>query len=97
MHGSIIHTDEHKTYGMLTEKGFLQDTVCHKYNFKDPITCVHTQHVESYNNRIKMEIKKRKGIESGQLQDSLLEIVWQFNFSNCEFEKLFNLIHVINK
>ena len=57
--GSIIHMDEHKTYGMFTEKV-----------------------VENYINRIKMEIKKRKGIKSGQHQDFLFEIVWQLNFSN---------------
>jgi len=92
--GSIIHTDEHKSYGVLTQKGYLHDTVCHKYNFKDPITGVHTQHVESYNNRLKLEIKKRKGIKSGHHQDSLLEIVWQLNHSNCKLETLFSLIHV---
>ena len=78
---------------MFTEKGFLHDTVCHKYEFKDPITGVHTQHVKNYINRIKMEIKKRKGIKSGQQYDYLFEIVWQLNFSNCEFEKLFRLIN----
>ena len=32
---SIIYTDEHKPCRMLTVKGFLHDTVCQKYNFKD--------------------------------------------------------------
>jgi len=62
-----------KFMGCLLKNDFY--TVYHKYNFKDPITGVHTQHGESYNKRIKMEIKKRKGIISGQHQDSLLEIV----------------------
>ena len=92
--GSIIHTDEHKTYRLLIEKGYIHDTVCHKYNFMDPITGVHTQHVESYNNRIKLEIKKRKGIKSGQHEYSLMEIVWQLNYCNSDFENIFTLIKI---
>ncbi len=30
--GSVIYTDEHRSYSRLTEEGFMHGTVCHKYN-----------------------------------------------------------------
>ena len=52
-------------------------------------------YVEIYNNKIQIEIKKRKGIKFGLHQDSLFEMVWQLNYSNCEFEKLLLIINFI--
>ncbi|KCZ80089.1 hypothetical protein H312_02514, partial [Anncaliia algerae PRA339] len=60
INGSVIWTDEHKSYSPLTSKGFLHSTVCHKYNFVDKETGTHTQVVESFNNCIKIAIKKEK-------------------------------------
>ena len=59
--GNIIHSDEWKTYRSLADNdAYYYATVCHKYNFVDPISGVHTQHLESYNNRLKREIGARK-------------------------------------
>ncbi|KAG0436289.1 hypothetical protein DMUE_4296 [Dictyocoela muelleri] len=41
--GSIIHTDEHRSYRQLTQNGFEHMTICHKYNFIDNNNNVHTQ------------------------------------------------------
>ncbi|KAG0438952.1 hypothetical protein DMUE_2772 [Dictyocoela muelleri] len=38
---------------------YIHGSVCHKYHF-DPETVIHTQNVESFNNEIKYEIKKKK-------------------------------------
>ncbi|KAG0439999.1 hypothetical protein DMUE_2059 [Dictyocoela muelleri] len=57
--GSEIHTDEHKSYGKLTERGYTHKNVCHKYNFVDPNTAVNIQNVESINGLIKSEIRKQ--------------------------------------
>ena len=57
--GSIIYTDEWASYNALGRNdNYRHKTVCHKYNFVDPSTLVHTQNVESFNNKIKCEIKK---------------------------------------
>ena len=40
--------------------GFVHDTVCHKYTFINPETGANTQAVESFNNSLKLDIKKEK-------------------------------------
>ncbi|KCZ78507.1 hypothetical protein H311_00462 [Anncaliia algerae PRA109] len=60
---SKIHINEHRSYSKLSTLGYDLDTVCHKYNFVDKNTGTNTQGVESLNNELKLEIKRRKGIE----------------------------------
>jgi transposase-like protein len=62
--GSIIHTDEHDAYFKLSKFSFNHGTVCHKYEFVNSETGVHTQGIESFHNELKLEIKKRKGIKT---------------------------------
>ncbi len=63
MPGSKIFTDEFKSYSDLgKDKTFIHRTVCHKYNFVDPESGNHTQSVESFNNKLKHLIKKRKSV-----------------------------------
>jgi transposase-like protein len=54
------HTDEHKSYSSLNYIGFVHDTFFHKYTFVNPETDANTQAVESFNNCIKLDIKKEK-------------------------------------
>jgi IS1 family transposase len=56
--GSTIHTDDWPSYKDLNSGGFQHASVVHKHYFVDPVTGVHTQHVESYNNKIKRRIKE---------------------------------------
>ncbi|KCZ78953.1 hypothetical protein H311_00006 [Anncaliia algerae PRA109] len=60
--GAEIHTDEHKSYNALGKMGYIHKNVYHKYIFLNPVDGTHTQSVESINNCLKYEIKKRKGI-----------------------------------
>ncbi|KCZ77588.1 hypothetical protein H311_01400 [Anncaliia algerae PRA109] len=92
INGSVICTDEHKSYSQLTSKGFLHLTVCHKYNFVDKETGTHTQAVESFNNCIKIAIKKRKGVVVQSRQDFLNEICWLFNNKENRLERILNII-----
>ena len=41
--GSVIHTDEHKSYKTLEKLDFVHNSVCHKYNLVNPVNGVHTQ------------------------------------------------------
>jgi hypothetical protein len=43
--GTTIYNDEGPCYKRLSSLGFPHLTVCHKYNFINPITGVHTQAV----------------------------------------------------
>ncbi|KAG0440092.1 hypothetical protein DMUE_1990 [Dictyocoela muelleri] len=60
--GLIIRTDEWASYTSLGElNGYVHQTLINKYNFVDPINGVHTQHVESFNNKLKLVIKESRG------------------------------------
>ncbi|KCZ76572.1 hypothetical protein H311_02427 [Anncaliia algerae PRA109] len=58
--GAIIWTDEHKSYVSLANNGFIHQSLCHKFEFVDKQRGTHTQFVESFNNQLKIEIKKEK-------------------------------------
>ncbi|KCZ76446.1 hypothetical protein H311_02556 [Anncaliia algerae PRA109] len=59
--GTTIHRDKYKIYTILYKIGFVHNSVCYKYSFINKENGAHTQHVESINNSIKNEIKKRRG------------------------------------
>ncbi|KCZ73916.1 hypothetical protein H311_05123, partial [Anncaliia algerae PRA109] len=42
VNGSIIWTDEHKSYSSLARNGFWHGTVCHKYEFVNKSNGVNT-------------------------------------------------------
>lgn len=52
-------------------------TVNHSLHFKDPATGVHTNHIESYWDRIKTKIKRMKGCHRHQLPSYLDEFMWR--------------------
>lgn len=89
---SIIHTDEHKSYQCLTRNGYIHKTVCHKYMFVNELNGVNTQAVESFNNVLKYEIKKRKGIRTCDRGKFLVEMVWKWNNKNKLWDAVLELI-----
>ncbi|KCZ80901.1 hypothetical protein H312_01674, partial [Anncaliia algerae PRA339] len=38
VNGTLIYTDEYRSYGSLTQKDHIHQTICHKYNFVDKIS-----------------------------------------------------------
>ncbi|KCZ76675.1 hypothetical protein H311_02322 [Anncaliia algerae PRA109] len=61
--GSTIYTDDFKGYNSLGNiNNYKHGIVTHKYHFIDPVTGVHTKHVESFNNKLKSKIKEMKGL-----------------------------------
>ncbi|MGL6009322.1 MAG: transposase [Culicoidibacterales bacterium] len=73
--GSKILTDEFKAYdSLIHDPRYFLRRVCHKYNFVCPISGNHTQHVESFNNKLKLAIKKCKGIRPGTIQHFFLNL-----------------------
>lgn len=87
--GSIISTDEFASYRSLGDSGeYEHRTICHKYNFVCPTTGIHTQHIESNNNKLKRVIKKCNGL-SDQGREAML---WEFMFYNHFKEDTYTLI-----
>lgn len=82
---STIHTDEAKVYHVLSrDNNYIHKSIIHKYNFVDYENSVHTQNIESYNNKVKLRIKAMKGIKSANRKNFLFEFSWLDNFSlNC--------------
>ena len=50
-------------------------TVNHFLRFKDSVTGVHTENIESYWNRVKTKIKRMKGVHKHQLSSYLDEFM----------------------
>ena len=50
--------------------------VNHSLHFKDPVTGVHTEHIESYWNWVKTKLKRMKGYHCSQLPLYLDEFMW---------------------
>ncbi|KCZ74196.1 hypothetical protein H311_04840, partial [Anncaliia algerae PRA109] len=73
---------------------FVYHTVCHKHNFVDKLTQVHTQAIECFNNELKYEIKRRKGVKNNLRKNFLIEFIWFFNHRNDTFNSLLRLIKV---
>lgn len=92
--GSTIWSDEHKSYARLGLKGYLHDTVCHKYEFVNKSNGINTQAIESFHNELKLEIKRRKGIHTTEREKFLKEFCYYFNNKNDFLSAIFNLIKI---
>ena len=76
--GTEVWSDEWSAYhnvGTLPNVSTHQ-TVNHSLHFKDPVTGVHTEHIESYWNRVKTKLKRMKGCHRHQLPSYLDEFMW---------------------
>ena len=91
MPSTIIYSDQWPAYRQISNS-FEHYTVNHKINFVNPISGVHTQNVESYNNRLKMPIKSMKGIRKSTINNYLIEFMWKERNSENLFNSLLNLI-----
>jgi len=75
--GSIVYSDLWKAYDCLTEKtGLLHETVNHSENFKDPITGVHTNTIESTWSAFKRSIEPRRRTP-GTIDDEIEVFIWR--------------------
>lgn len=92
--GSVIWTDEMRSYGLLRNYNYVHSSVCHKYEFINFESGVNTQSVESFNNFIKLEIKKRKGVKTSFRNRFLAEVSFYFNNKGNFFSAVLDLIKV---
>ena len=78
--GSVVHSDQWRAYSQVAALPPVtaHHTVNHSINnFGDPVTGVHTQHVESYWNRVKVKLKHMRGCHLRQLPGYLDEFMWR--------------------
>ena len=77
--GTIIWSDEWAAYRRVQQLPFVSThaTVNHSLEFVNPVTGVHTQHVESYWNQVKTKFKRMKGVHNTMLSSYLDEYMWR--------------------
>ena len=82
--GTIVHSDQWRAYNNVATLPSVagHSTVNHSVTFVDPTTGTHTQHIESYWNRVKAKLKRMKGCHANQLTSYLDEFMWQ-NQGSC--------------
>ena len=95
--GSVVHSDQWRAYNNLPQfvpTCILHNTVNYTYNFVDPGTGAHTQHIESHWNRIKGWLKPKKGIIRDELHGYLQEFMWRDWYGgNNAFDSIIGLIN----
>ena len=67
--GTIIWSDSWAAYNNIQQLPTVQnhDTVNHSLEFVDSQTGVHTNHIESYWNRVKIKLKRMRGCRWGHI------------------------------
>lgn len=70
-------------------------TVNHSVNFVDPVTGVHTQHIESYWNRVKQKLKRMKGCSRAMLSGYLDGFMWKERYGSTRREAFDNLCGIL--
>ena len=87
--GSTIVTGEWRAYNDIIKSGiYVHKRIAHKYHFVDPQTQVHTQNVESFNNKIKYQIKMAKGVPDHFRSDFITEFIFFDTFKDFCLKKL---------
>ena len=76
---TIVYSDEWAAYNQVQSLPNVtsHSTVNHSLHFVDPATGVHTQHIESYWNRVKHKFKRMKGVHLQQMASYLDEYMWR--------------------
>ncbi|KAG0440459.1 hypothetical protein DMUE_1733 [Dictyocoela muelleri] len=92
---SVIHKDMWKAYNTLNSRqNYSHSKITHKYNFVDPESGIHTKNVESFNNKIKTEIKSQKGVRINDRAEFLEIFIFIDTLKENVFAEMLNLLKV---
>ncbi|KAI8508145.1 PREDICTED: uncharacterized protein LOC109471958 [Branchiostoma belcheri] len=92
--GSTIYSDEWAAYRRVQDLPNVAQhrTVNHSRHFVDPVTGVHTQHIESYWNRKKKKLKAMHGCMGEDTASYLKEEMWRERYARTSREGLQNVL-----
>ena len=95
--GSVVHSDQWRAYNQVStlQPVTSHQTVNHSVNFVDPVTGVHTQHVESYWNRVKLKLKAMKGCHAHQVPSYLDEFMWRERYATTGERAVYSIMQDI--
>ncbi len=93
--GTIIHSDQWTAYRRVAALPPVSShrTINHSLSFVDPLTGTHTQHIESYWNRVKLKLKRIKGCHSHQIPSYLDEFMWNERYGQTSGSKWTNILN----
>jgi len=86
--GSVIITDEWKSYNRLSSLGYIHHTVNHSQNYVDPNTGYHTQGIERMWVEAKLWLKKARR-PNHLMQGHLDELTWKLHNDRSEYMPVF--------
>ena len=95
--GTVVHTDQWRAYYQVSNLPPVTShhTVNHSVNFVDPVTGVHTQHVESYWNGVKLKLK---GCHAHQVPSYLDEFMWRERYAPTGERAVYSIMqHIANQ
>ena len=92
--GTIIWSDQWRAYsnvsGLPNVAG--HETVNHSVEFKNPVTGVHTNNIESYWERVKDKLKKMKGCKHEFIPSYLDEFLLKDKYGSSSVDVFYNLL-----
>ena len=96
--GTVVHSDEWAAYRRVQHLPSVaqHQTVNHSLHFVNPATGVHTQHIESYWNRVKTKFKRMKGVHETMLESYSDEFMWRERHGRTAYTALNSLIRDIS-
>lgn len=97
--GTIVHSHEWRVYNRVATLPAVvgHRKVNHFINFVDPATGVHTQHIESYWNRVKYKLEKMKGCHRHVLPSYSDKFMWRDQHGNTHTAAFLSIIQHISQ
>ena len=96
--GTIVHSDEWAAYRRIATLPPVaaHEVVNHSVEFVDSVSGAHTQHVESYWNRVKIKLKRMRGCHADELPGYLDEFMWRERHGATATQAFDNIIRDIS-